>query len=71
MRRQFTYKKFVDGESYPLFKFIIDDQIQAYFEKIKISQDKEEIWELKKSINTLTKLVDDIETISEEKEEEE
>lgn len=66
MDNKYRYTNFKDSENYSLFKFIIDDQISLYFEKMKSSQNKEEIWELKKSVDTLIRFVNEIEIIATE-----
>ncbi len=67
--RNMRYAQFVDSGVYPLFKLILEDQILSYFEKIKSSNDKEDIWLHKKSIDTLNNLLSSIEDISVDKEE--
>ncbi len=68
MNKEYQYRNFVNSEHFTLFKWIITDQIKDYFDKLSGSQNKEEVWELKQSIETLNRLVAVIETISKETE---
>ncbi len=61
MSEEYRYDLFVKSANYALFKFILEDQIKEYFERLKRSNDKEEVWQIKKSIETLTRFQSTIE----------